>query len=123
MPVWPSISVVGYPGYCSNGGENIGAFRGLKVWIKILEYLKLVNLNEKNIRDSTVEVFKISGGSHYTNEGLNVIWPMKYSKFGSQEKAQNWKFYSSILLEQFLEVLTFTNEGLKGNPADGVFYI
>ena len=33
----------------------------------------------KDIRDSTVEVFKISGGSHHTNEGLRRFMSTWYA--------------------------------------------
>ena len=42
----------------------------LKQWI-ISSFFKNYPLKELNIRDSTVEVFKISEGSHHTNKGLS----------------------------------------------------
>ena len=63
----------GTPGNCSNDGEVLEHPGGIKAELRnwnISSLSKNYPLKKHNIRDSTVEVFKKSGCSHHTNEGL-----------------------------------------------------
>ena len=66
----------GTPGNYSNHDkirEHPGSKKNELKKLNISSLSKIYPLKEQNVHNSTAEVFKISGGSHHTNEGLKNI--------------------------------------------------